>query len=62
MKLKFARDGYGGKFVRGYEVEADRIKYDRKYSPFAIAVRVVSEWKRPQWVSLGWFVEGAWEK
>lgn len=54
MKMKFVED-FDEKRKKGFEVEVDQIKYDPG-STGMYSVRVVSEWKRPQWMAIAWFI------
>jgi hypothetical protein len=55
MKLKFIEDFDSNRLKKGYEVEADKIKYSPRFAGY-FAVRVVSVWKRPKWIAIAWFV------
>jgi len=55
MKLKFASQ-FDSKRGKGYEVEADQMERDASYNG-GYRVRVVSEWKRPRWIAISWFMD-----
>ena len=54
MKMKFVED-FDDKRKAGYEVTVDKIRY-APGATGSYVVRVVSEWKRPQWLAIGWFI------
>ena len=54
MKMKFIEE-LDEKRIKGYEVEVDKIKYDPVVTGL-YAVRVISEWKKPTWLAIAWFI------
>lgn len=55
MRFKFVSQ-FDSKRGEGYEVEADHIELDPSYGG-GYRVRVISEWKRPRWIAISWFVD-----
>lgn len=55
MKLKLRKD-FDRFLKKGTEVEVDKIKFSSKYAGH-FGVRVVSEWKKPRYLAITWFVE-----
>jgi hypothetical protein len=55
MKIKLVAD-YNYKKPKGYGMEIDRI---RKHPGVqgGYQVRVIGEWKNPEWFSIDWFAE-----
>ncbi len=60
MELEFVSD-FDTKRKKGYKVVVGAIEYRPDFAGL-YAVKVVSEWKTPRWLSIGWFLSNYFGK